>query len=423
MPLRIFSERHRDDVPVQVVITKGYYGPDERTSISEGDMFNIHFFKQAKVVKVQDSNKYEYAVPLNSALEFGLVYVLPSGFKQIDSKYHFKTIGDIIQLKELPKAVLATRSHRGSNPESSVEQNDLLLVNEIKTKKKGIKSSKVLRCTVAGTGVKKTLSEDCTGYFSVKPVDTKFFLPEVVEHINLPQKAFIYSSSTNTRIDLPQHLLQCEISILRVEIEESIVATTIQDKEERKPRVINPYQNTASSPLVDIPQDLDIEVAVIKLGDGETNQLYAETRSLCERYNPSEASYLNLPSSVTANAQSTLFRTIRQDHNRQVGVEILRPMNAFRSSDGPMNRLSNGSDSSRKQLCTPSECADAEEVHGRLESLELHASSIDTRLNKFELLIQNSGSPDSKGRLLLLQEEVSKARKDSEGLRNVIAGQ
>ncbi len=424
MPLRIFSERHRDDLPVQVVITKGYYGPDERTSISEDDMFNIHFFKQTKVVKVQDSNRYEYAVPLNSALEFGLVYVLPSGFKQVDSKYHFKTIGDILQLKELPKAVLATRSHRGSNPESSVEQNDLLLVNEIKTKKKGIKSSKVLRCTVAGTGAKKTLSEDCFGCFSVKPVDTKFFLPEVVEHINLPQKAFIYSS-TNTRIDLPQHLLQCEISILRVEIEESIVATTILDKQDSKPRV-HPYQNTASSPLVDIPQDLDIEVAIIKLGDGETNQLYAETRNLCEKYNPSEASYLNLPSSVTANAQSTLFRTIRQDHNRQVGVEILRPINAFKSSDGPMNRLSNGSDSSRKQLCTPPECADAEEVHGRLESLELHASSIDNRLNTFELLIQNSGSSDSKGqkeRLLLLQEEMSKARKDSEGLRNVIAGQ
>lgn len=423
MPLRLFSARHREDLPVQVVVTKGYYGPDERTSISDGDMFNIHFFKQAKIVKVQDSNKYEYTVPLNSSLEFGLIYSLPSGFKQVDLKYHFKTINDVLQLKELPKALRVTKAHRGSGPESSVEKNDLLLVKEIKMKKRGLKSTKVLRCVVAGTGIKKMLNEDCAGYFSVKPIDIKLFLPEIVEHIALPQRANIYPSM-NARIDLPQHLMQDDIEILRVEIEESIVATTILEKEERN-KPVNAYQNTVSSPLVDIPQDLDIEVAIIKLGDGETNQLYAETRTLCEKYNPGEVSYLNLPSSVTASAQTTLFRSIRQDHNRQVGVEILRPLNAYRSPETATNRLSNDSDSSRKQLCTPSECANAEEVNGRLESLEMHATSIDDRLNKFELLIQtvgNSSGQEQKQKLSLLQDEVTKTRKETEELRKIITG-
>ena len=429
MPLRAFVEKHREDLPVHVIITKGYYGPDERTSISDGDMFSIHFFKQTKIVKVQDSNGYKYTVPLNSALEFGLVYSLPSGFKQVDLKYHFKTVGDMLQLKDLPKAVLATKSYRGSSPESSVEQNDLLLVKEIKTKKRGIKSSKVLKCTVAGTGVKKTLSEDCAGHFSIKSIDTKFFLPEIVEHINLPQKAFIYSGSAS-RVDLPQHLMQCEIEILRVEIEESIVATSIPDKDDHK-KLTNPYRNTTSTPLVDIPQDLDIEVAVVKFGDGETTQLYAETRHLCEKYNPEEASYLNLPSSITASAQTTLFRTIRQDQNRQVGVEILRPENAFKTPESSVNRLSNGSDTSRRQLCTPLECANAEEVNERLETLEMHASNIDNRLNKFEVLVQTVGggpsnSPNSKEqkeKLSLLQDEVSKARSETEQLRKIITGE
>ena len=426
MPLRLFSEKHREDLPVKVLVTKGYYGPDERTSISDGDMFNIHFFKQAKIVKVQDTNKYEYTVPLNSSLEFGLMYSLPSGFKQVDLKYHFKTIGEVLQLKELPKALRATRAYKGNGPDSSVELNDLLLVKEVKVKKRGLKSSKILRCVVAGTGMKKMLNEDCAGYFSVKSTDTKLFLPEIVEHITLPQRASIYSSM-NTRVDLPQHLMQDEIEILRVEIEESIVATTILDEEDSR-QSVNAYQNTSSTPLVDIPQDLDIEVAIIKLGDGETSQLYAETRTLCEKYNPGEVSYLNLPSSLTASAQTTLFRTIRQDHNRQVGVEILRPLNAFKSSETEVNRLSNGSDSSRKQLCTPSECANAEEVNCRLESLEMHATSIDNRLNKFELLIQtvgNSSSPDAteqKQKLTLLQDEVTKTRKETEELRKIITG-
>lgn len=425
MPLRVFSEHHKQDLPLQVVVTKGYYGPDERTSISDGDMFNVHFFKQTKIVKIQDANSYEYTVPLNSSLEFGLVYQLPSGFKQIDLKYHFKTVADIVQLKTLPKVLRATQSHRGSGPESSVEKNDLLLVQEVKTKKRSIKSSKVLKCTVAGTGMKKTLNEDCAGYFSVKPMDTRLFLPEIVEHITLPERAFIYSS-TNSRIDLPQHLLQTEIEVLRVEIEESIVATSIYESNREKKKPVNPYNG--NTPLVDIPQDLDIEVAIIKLGDGETTQLYADTRSLCEKYNPSEAAYLNLPSSITASAQSTLFRTIRQDHNRQVGIEILRPSNAFKNPEGSVNRLSNGSDGSRKQLCTPSECANAEEVNSRLESLEMHAASIDDRLNKFELLIQTAGnksSPDmkeQKQRMAQLQEEVKKTREETEQMQKIVSG-
>ena len=426
MPLRVFVEKHRDDLPVQVVVTKGFYGADERTSISDGDMFNIHFFKQTKVVKIQDSNKYQYTVPLNSALEFGLVYPLPSGFKQVDSKYHFKTVGDILQLKNLPKAVRATKSHRGGGPDSSVEQNDLLLVKEVK-QKRGLKSTKVLKCVHAGTGMKKTLSEDCAGFFSVRPLDIRLFLPEVVEHIQLPQKAILYSSS-NTRIDLPTHLLQSEIEILRMEIEESIVATTILDKQESK-RIANPYQNTVSTPLVDIPQDLDIEVAVIKLGDGETDQLYAETRHLCERYNPGDAAYLNLQSSITASAQTTLFRTVRQDHNRQVGIEILRPVNAFRNSDQSVNRLSNSSDSSRKLLCTPSECANAEEVNGRLESLESHATNIDDRFNKFELMLQklgNSNNPDieeQKHQLVSIKNELVKEKQSNEELQRIVKGE
>lgn len=427
MPLRVFSEHHKEDLPLQVVVTKGYYGPDERTSISDGDMFNVHFFKQTKIVKIQDANHYEYAVPLNSSLEFGLAYQLPSGFKQINLKYHFKTVGEIIHLRNLPKVLRATESHKGSGPDSSVEKNDLLLVKEVKVKKRGIKSSKVLKCTVAGTGMKKVLSEDCAGYFSVKPTDTRLFLPEIVEHITLPDRAFIYSSS-NARIDLPQHLLQTEIEVLRVEIEESIVATSIYESNRDKKKPTNPYNGNINCPLVDIPQDLDIEVAIIKLGDGETTQLYAETRNLCEKYNPSEASYLNLPSSITASAQSTLFRTIRQDHNRQVGVEILRPSNAFKSPESCVNRLSNGSDSSRKQLCTPSECANAEEMNSRLESLEMHATSIDDRLNKFELLIQTVGnktSPDmkeQKQKLSQMQEEVKKTREETQEMQKIVSG-
>ena len=425
MSLSVFSENHKKDLPVQVVVTKGFYGADERTSISEGDMFNIHFFKQTKVVKISDTNKYSYTIPLNSSLEFGLIYNLPPGFKQPDSKYHFKTVGEILLLKTLPKVVRAMKAFKGNGPESSVEQYDLLLLKEVK-QKRGLKTSRVLKCVHAGSGAKKTLSEDCAGCFSVRSQDVRLFLPEIVEHIDLPQLAILYYGG-GARLDLPPHLISSEVKIQTMEIEESMVATSILEEDEQ--HMMRHYENTPSIPLVDIPTDLDIEVAVIKLAEQDTDQLYSETRQLLEKFNPSQVSYLNLKNSVTASAQSTFFKAIRQDQNRQIGIEILRPENAFRtaSSQTSLNRLSNGSDSSRRQLCTPAECANAEEVNCRLESLESNTHSVEGRLNMFELKMQSleKDRPDHDGLkkdLMSLKTEMYKIKRDCDDVRKAVTG-
>lgn len=424
MALETFAGSYKKDLPLQVVVTKGFYGADERTSISEGDMFNIHFFKHTKVVKISDTNKYTYTIPLNSSLEFGLIYQLPPGFKQHNAKYHFKTIGDVLQLKTLPKVLRAMESHRGSSPETSVEQNDLLLVKEVK-QKRGLKTTRVLKCVHAGSGVKKTLSEDCAACFSVRPQDVRLFLPEIVEHIELPQSAILYYSGGN-RLDLPPHLISSEVSILTMQIEESIVATSILEEDEQQ--AICTYENVPSIPLVDIPIDLDIEIAVIKLAEQDTDQLYSETRTLIEKYNPSQVSYLNLKSSVTASAQTTLFKAVRQDQNQQIGIEIIRPENAFKTrSENSLNRLSNGSDNSRRQLYTPSECANAEEVHSRLELLESNSTGIENRLNGFELKVQSMERerPDHEGLkkdLISTKTDVAKIRRECEDLRKIVLG-
>jgi hypothetical protein len=420
MSLAKFTERYKKLLPLQVVVTKGYYGADERTSISEGDMFNIHFFKQTKVVKMVDTNNYTYTVPLNSSLEFGMVYQLPDGFKQSDCKYHFKTVSDILQLKTLPKVVRAMKSFKGSNPESSVEQHDLLMIQEVKVKR-GIKSSKILKCVEANSGAKKSLSEDCAGCFSVRPQDVRLFLPEIVKFITLPQAA-ILSYGGGGRLDLPPHLISSQVTIKTMEFDESIVATSILEEDHRP---INQYENTPSLPLVDIPIDLDIEVAIIKLAEKDTDQLYFETRTLLEKYNPSMASYLNIDNSVTASAQSTLFKAIRQDQNQKIGIEILQPENAFKMSD--IKRLSNSSDSSRRQLGTPSECANAEEVNGRLDSLENTWTMLETRLNKFELKLQtvDGGRPDYEGlkkEVMSVKSDVYKIRRDCDDFKKSIEG-
>lgn len=44
-----FVAKYSDEFPLYVRVSKGYYGNSERTSVSEGDTFHIHFIKNAKV--------------------------------------------------------------------------------------------------------------------------------------------------------------------------------------------------------------------------------------------------------------------------------------------------------------------------------------------------------------------------------------
>ena len=42
--------------------------------VSTDDIFNVHLVKRAKVVHLTDAHEALYSVPLNSSIEFGLVY-------------------------------------------------------------------------------------------------------------------------------------------------------------------------------------------------------------------------------------------------------------------------------------------------------------------------------------------------------------
>ena len=49
LSLSSFIKKYQDDLPLHVRVCKGFYGQSERTSVSEGDTFNVHFIKKAQV--------------------------------------------------------------------------------------------------------------------------------------------------------------------------------------------------------------------------------------------------------------------------------------------------------------------------------------------------------------------------------------
>ena len=55
LSLEDFIAKYQDELPLHVRVCKGFYGQTERTSVSEGDTFNMHFIKKSQVLHVGDT--------------------------------------------------------------------------------------------------------------------------------------------------------------------------------------------------------------------------------------------------------------------------------------------------------------------------------------------------------------------------------
>ena len=74
MLLPEFVKKYSESFPLHIKVLKGYCGPSSRLTISTSDTYNIHFIKHTKVVAIKDAHDTPYSIPLNSAIEFGMVY-------------------------------------------------------------------------------------------------------------------------------------------------------------------------------------------------------------------------------------------------------------------------------------------------------------------------------------------------------------
>ena len=312
LTLAIFAGRYHDVLPLSVRVCRGYCGPNEETSISEGDRFNMHFIKQTTVVAMEYENLNRYNVPLNSSIPFGIIY--ESHLKQSEALrgYRFEKVSDILQSDVLPKVIRSRRAHRGAGPDSSIAANELLLVRKATKKIMGKPSLKVLSLTA---GKEKTLLENCIGHFSTKPREVCLYLPEIVKHLPdiFPCKAVMFNNDSGA---VYAKLSTSVVRLLHSSIETSLVATSALE------------EDTENARLLDIPIDLDILVRVVTSDELETRKLYTDTTYLYNHFDPAKlCPYVNkVKSHVAHETQSLLYTTVRiggqGDHK---GVEVKKP--------------------------------------------------------------------------------------------------
>ena len=314
-----FVSRYHKSLPLSIRVCRGYCGPSEDTSISEGDHFNVHFVKHTTIVLVEMENGYQYNVPLNSAVPFAVLFDPHKNLAQASKGYTFTKVADLLQLPSLPHVVRARKAHTSSNSENSIAANELLIVRSAVKKMIGKNQLKVFSLTDKR---EKTLSESCIGHFSTKPRDVCLYLPDIVKHAPdiFPCRAILFANKDSLS-SIPSKLSSSVVTLMHHSIETSLVVTSALEEE----------GEGGEAKMLDIPIDLNIQVRVASVTEVEAQRLARSTAYLYDHFNPRKLqSYV--PSARSRGMQETqnlLYQTVRHDHR---GIRITRPESIFISS-------------------------------------------------------------------------------------------
>ena len=221
-------------------------------------------------------SKVEYSVPVTSTLEYGLVYNPYKGnIRDALRGFIYPMIADILKITErkapLPKFITASIDSTVNTPGDQVKKGELLLIKGVCSDTRlGHQQLKVFSLT---TNAEKYLHECCTGNFTTKPETNKLSLFSIIKHLPnaFPLSVMIFSGPD---LDLgdqhyPTHLFHNVIQLTRTFTDVLVVASSV------------PQDSTCDSrEPFEIPQEVELELQVVKLRDSDYEQLKEKSQQI-----------------------------------------------------------------------------------------------------------------------------------------------
>ena len=382
MELREFVSKYKSEFPVQIRVSKGFYGTTDKWSISEGEIFTIHFVKYTKTVAAEDGLLGSYGIPLNSNATFGILSSSSSSKKDKTEPepIDYETVGRLLALSPLPLAAKATQTWqiKGSE-ERSISRGDVLIIQSIK--QNFITRNKQLRCINAFSGKPKLLKSNCSGFFTIQPSDTCLYLPEIIKYFKLPNTFQMFINEEENP-DLPPSMVSRPVKLTHCSIETSLIATQLD--------VI--AEDNASHPLIEIPINLDIEVQVVE--PRVVDKIYEQTDHLYDTMDCAdiEAIPSNAASTTVDPMSVEALAACQRGGRRTIGIEIEQPP---RYSVGNAERVKKWNVASDGGLMSSTEVVSgrllshqrgndkemSRKEKGRQESLAAQIKALDTQIS------------------------------------------
>ena len=314
LTLSEFGMKYAKALPLRITVCGGFYGQSDRTTLSGGEIFNIHFMKHTKVVTMKGQYGIQFVVPMHSAIQFGLIYDPYNDNSRAPVKaFQFKKISDILKMPVLPKVICATKSVYSQKPENAIQANEIFVVKGLTEE-----SKQFLKVYSIATRREKYLYVHCDGNFTTLPQSIGLHLPELVSQVPelFPANAvLIMSKGTTTE---PPSYLSGVVQLLGNKTEMSFVATNALE------------ESAKNAPLTDIPADLNVEIEVTFPKVNETEKLYEDTKYLYENFNPANVVLLKRP--ISHKAQSFIDTAISISRE-PTGIDVIKPEAAYVNSD------------------------------------------------------------------------------------------
>ena len=312
MRLSDFTALNTSTFPKHVKISNPFTCTSGEVTLSQDDTLDLHFVRQTKVVVMVSSEGDEYVVPLNSANRFSLIYNPLSTGQLVQQGYHFKSVGDMMAMREMPTVVVATEAYSDPKPHSSVEAGEILVVCGIIKQAHG----RLLKVNSIKHG-KKFLEERCVANFSTQCDSTKLSVSEMFKaSMPLPQQAVIYPPSG---LQLPDCLTNLPVTLKQFRVIKSVIATP--------PSLLNhsPIPSTPSM-VFDINLDLDIDIQECgEIPDKQMIEMRTKTQQLYGSFEPAKViPFYSKESGNQFTTQSALLTNTDQKR-KFLGIQLELP--------------------------------------------------------------------------------------------------
>lgn len=339
-----FVKAKQKQFPVAFETVQGFSSHSEDVAISEGERFIAHFLKHAKMFTIKTESEDTYTIPLNTSFQFAILHNPNNNTKEALSGFVFKTAGDIMLSKALPKVIRAKRSFRGAGPQSCVSMNELLFVKEVVLNEG---ERRFVKCVQVEGGTEKHLHEDCHGDFTTAPHEVRVYLSDIVNHFQLPLETLMCMGPDNEE-DIPSHLVSTVATVLSTFTEHSLIASSIMDDRKDIGTDFTIPDNIESITLNDIPLNFGISVDPIPVSPTLAEKILRLTDRLYTEFDP-----VNVVPYLTnySRAQLTLIKSVLKDNNRMgISLEMTDAVKSCREAAAALARSSGDSQASTAGL-------------------------------------------------------------------------
>lgn len=273
MQLAELATKHAHSVPFRVqVVTNCMVGSENGPKVALDEIYTVHLVRETRVLVAQQSSGKKLEVPTSSSVKVGLV---PE-----DDVTRYRTVGDILGAKQLPKVITVRHQFLSSDKKISLRKNDVLLVKEAV---KGILgcNKTALRVFNLFSHQELVLTRDCDAEFITDPECTQCYISDLLDNdiTFIPCSVHFYPSQ-GAVVTPPS----TTFTLCRQETRHSMIVSCFQQ---------DPNTNPQHTKFIDIPTSADISVTILPTDQSGRiyDRIYEESQLLLTNYSPSQIQY------------------------------------------------------------------------------------------------------------------------------------